>query len=34
MPENIYNIYCDESSIENKENQFMIIGVLFFCGIY
>ncbi|MBU4360845.1 DUF3800 domain-containing protein [Patescibacteria group bacterium] len=29
MPENIYNIYCDESSIENKENQFMIIGALF-----
>lgn len=25
----IYNIYCDESSIENVENPYMIIGALF-----
>lgn len=25
----VYNIYCDESSIENKENRYMIIGALF-----
>lgn len=24
-----YNVYCDESSIENKENQYMIIGAIF-----
>lgn len=28
MPET-YNIYCDESSIENQDNQFMLIGALF-----
>ncbi len=28
MPQ-IYNIYCDESSIENMENQYMVIGALF-----
>lgn len=25
----IYNIYCDESSVENVENPYMVIGALF-----
>ncbi|MBU3925179.1 DUF3800 domain-containing protein [Patescibacteria group bacterium] len=29
MNQNTYNIYCDESSIENCQNKYMIIGALF-----
>ncbi len=26
---NYYNIYCDESSVDNKENEFIVIGAVF-----
>lgn len=29
MLQKIYNIYCDESSVDNKSNHFMVIGGLF-----
>lgn len=28
MTDNIYNIYCDESRIENPESKNMVIGAL------
>lgn len=29
MEDNFYNVYCDESSIDNPDKKFMVIGALF-----
>lgn len=28
IADNIYNLYCDESRVENKDSRIMVIGVI------
>lgn len=28
IPDNVYNLYCDESRVENRDSRHMVIGVV------